>query len=87
MSEDAKLFCFTVNVYHGEIPGVRLPYHIGGMPDGRTALVAYFGDSDNPAWRVMRLSANGGLAEWTGSYTTFDDALGALGAVDDLSLL
>ena len=58
--------------------GQILGYHVGGMPDGRTARIANFGAPNRNDWRIMRINADNTQTDWTGHYDTIEDALAAL---------
>jgi hypothetical protein len=61
----------------GEVIGYRV-YRVGGLPDGKTARIANFGAPNRDDWRIMRVSVDDTQAEWTGHYTSVEDALAAL---------
>jgi len=63
------------SVYAG---GQAIGYRVGGMPDGKTARIANFGAPNGNDWRIMRINADSTQSDWTGHYTSIEDALDAL---------
>lgn len=61
-------------ILHDEVYEGRPGYRVGGLPDGTTARIAYFGSE----WRVMRVVDDSRPADWSGHYASAEDALAAL---------
>jgi hypothetical protein len=53
-------------------------YHVGGMPDGRTARLANFGAPNRNEWRFMLINADNTQSDWVGDFESVEDALVAL---------
>lgn len=54
-----------------------LSYRVGGLPDGKTARIANFGDSLKNDWRIARIE-HAQKTDWTGHYESVEDALAAI---------
>jgi hypothetical protein len=77
-------FTFTIHedAWVGDGPlfasGQVTGYHVGGMPEGKTARIANFGAPNQNDWRIMRTNADNTQSGWTGSYKSVEDALAEL---------
>lgn len=55
-------------------PAKKFP--VRGLPDGEEAWIANFGSHPHESWRILR-AKNGVQSEWTGDYTSAEEALSA----------
>jgi len=59
--------------------GPAVGYRVSGLPNGKTARIANFGaPPDRNNWRIMWINADNSQGEWTGHYTSVEEALAAL---------
>jgi len=60
------------------VGGPTIAYRVGGLPSGKTARIANFGAPNRDDWRIMWVNADNTQTDWSGHYSSVEEALAAL---------